>query len=132
MVNFIASIILLGIAVFVITLFPGGKDFIGDITSSVTEKKDNVIEEYERVRGEVDEITDTVTETKDNIEETVDAVGAAVDTASDALDKINELLGDEDEVTDEDIKNKTSYAVKIDAITDAARPITIGNGTIEN
>jgi pyruvate, water dikinase len=30
-------------------------------------------------------------------------------------------------ITDEDIKNKTSYAVKIDAITDAARSLPIGN-----
>lgn len=29
-------------------------------------------------------------------------------------------------ITDEDIKNKTSYAVKIEAITDAARPLEIG------
>lgn len=28
-------------------------------------------------------------------------------------------------VTDEDISNKTSYAVKIDAITDAARPLRL-------
>ncbi len=29
-------------------------------------------------------------------------------------------------VTDEDIENRTSYAVKIDAVTDAARPLAIG------
>jgi hypothetical protein len=29
-------------------------------------------------------------------------------------------------VTDEDIKNRTSYAVKIGAVTDAARPLAIG------
>jgi len=29
-------------------------------------------------------------------------------------------------VTDEDVEHKTSYAVKIGAITDAARPLTLG------
>jgi len=29
-------------------------------------------------------------------------------------------------ITDEDIKNKTSYAIKIGAITDAARPLEFG------
>ncbi|MBD3218015.1 MAG: pyruvate, phosphate dikinase [candidate division Zixibacteria bacterium] len=32
-------------------------------------------------------------------------------------------------VTDEDIKNRTSYAVKIGAVTDAARPLKIGNSS---
>lgn len=31
-------------------------------------------------------------------------------------------------VTDEDIRQRTSYAVKIDAVTDAARPLTLGRG----
>ena len=31
-------------------------------------------------------------------------------------------------ITDEDIKNRTSYAVKIGAISDAALPLTMGNG----
>jgi len=30
-------------------------------------------------------------------------------------------------ITDKDIANKTSYAIKIGAITDAARPLTIGS-----
>ena len=29
-------------------------------------------------------------------------------------------------ITDEDIKNRTSYAVKIGAVTDAARPLEFG------
>jgi len=29
-------------------------------------------------------------------------------------------------VTDEDIENKTSFAIKIGAVTDAARPLVIG------
>lgn len=33
-------------------------------------------------------------------------------------------------VTDEDIKNKTSYAVKIDAVTDAARELPIGKTSV--
>jgi len=32
-------------------------------------------------------------------------------------------------VTDEDIARKSSYAVKIGAVTDAARPLVLGNGT---
>ena len=35
-------------------------------------------------------------------------------------------------ITDKDIKNKTSYAVKIGAITDAARPLPIGNKVSKN
>jgi hypothetical protein len=31
-------------------------------------------------------------------------------------------------VTDEDIANRTSYAVKIGAVTDAARPLPLGKG----
>ena len=34
-------------------------------------------------------------------------------------------------ITDEDIKNKTSYASKIDAITDAARSLPVGNTIIK-
>ncbi len=45
--------------------------------------------------------------------------------------KTNGLL-DVHIITNEDIKNKTSYAVKIDAITDTARSLTIGNGSVEN
>ena len=35
-------------------------------------------------------------------------------------------------ITDEDIKNKTSYAVKIGAVTDAARPLPIGTKVSKN
>ena len=97
MVNFIASIILLAIAVFVISLFPAGKEFIGNITDTFTEKKGNVVEEYERVKGEVEDITETVTETKEKVEKTIDTVSGAVDTASETLDKVNELLGDDED-----------------------------------
>ncbi|MBD3290650.1 pyruvate, phosphate dikinase, partial [candidate division KSB1 bacterium] len=34
-------------------------------------------------------------------------------------------------ITDEDIKKKTSYAVKINAVTDAARPLAMKNNSIE-
>jgi hypothetical protein len=34
-------------------------------------------------------------------------------------------------VTDEDIANKTSYAVKIDAVTDAARPLLLKDGACQ-
>ena len=33
-------------------------------------------------------------------------------------------------VTDEDIARKTSYAAKIGAVTDAARPLPLGSGRI--
>ena len=39
--------------------------------------------------------------------------------------RISELL-DVHLVTDEDIKNRTSYAIKIGAVSDAARPLTMG------
>jgi hypothetical protein len=32
-------------------------------------------------------------------------------------------------VTDNDIANKTSYAAKIDAVTDPAKPLTLKGGT---
>jgi len=97
MANIFATIILLGITVFVVSLFPGGKDFIGSITGSLNDKKTNVVEEYERVKGEVGEITDTVKETKEKVDKTIDTLGNAVDTASDTLDKVNSFLGDDDD-----------------------------------
>jgi F0F1-type ATP synthase membrane subunit b/b' len=100
MTNFIASIILLLIAAFVISLFPGGREFFGDIADVFTEKKTNVVEEYERVKGEVEEVKDTVIETKEKVEDTVDTVNEAVDTASDALDKVNDLVGNDEEETE--------------------------------
>jgi hypothetical protein len=35
-------------------------------------------------------------------------------------------------VTDDDIEKKTSFAAKIGAVTDAARPLTLGNKTGED
>jgi hypothetical protein len=43
----------------------------------------------------------------------------------------NEGLLDVHYVTDEDIEKQTSYAVKIDAVTDAARPLRLGQRTRE-
>jgi pyruvate,water dikinase len=34
-------------------------------------------------------------------------------------------------VTDEDIAKSTSYAVKIDAVTDAARPLPLGTAALD-
>jgi hypothetical protein len=38
----------------------------------------------------------------------------------------SEALLDVHFVTDEDIRKQTSYAAKIDAVTDAARPLQVG------
>lgn len=93
MVNFIASIILLGIAIFVITLFPGGRDFMGNIADTFTEKTDNVVEEYERVKGEVIEVKEKVDDTKTKVENAVDTVNDAMDSVGDAIDGVNEMIG---------------------------------------
>lgn len=111
--NFIATLLLLAIAVLLVGIFPGGREFLGNIIDSVTEKRDNVVEEYERVKGEVEDIKNTVSETKKKVEETVDTANKAVKTVSDTLDKVNERLSndekdalaegagsDEDEVTE--------------------------------
>ncbi|MFH0838442.1 MAG: hypothetical protein V1880_04230 [Patescibacteria group bacterium] len=96
MANIIATIILLAISIFVINLFPMGKEFLGSIMDSFHEKKTNVMEEYERVKAEVDDINKTVTETKSKVEKTVETVGNAVDTAANALDKVNSFLGNDE------------------------------------
>ncbi len=102
MTNFIVSTILLVISIFVISLFPAGNEFLGSIVDSFNEKKTNVTEEYDRVKGEVEDIKATVTETKEKVEETVETANKAVKTVSSVLDKINNLLGrnEADEVTE--------------------------------
>lgn len=96
MANLLATIVLLFIAVFIINLFPFGKDFLGGITDSFNEKKENVVEEYEKVKGTVDDITEKVTETKEKVEGVVETVSDVVDKTSDAIDTANEFLGGEE------------------------------------
>ena len=103
MVNFIASVVLLLIALFIVTLFPGGRDFIGDIKSDITEKTNNVVEEYERVKTGVGEVTDKVNEATTQVGNAIDTVNDAVDSAAGAINSVNSLInGDEnEEVTEE-------------------------------
>jgi len=99
MTNIIATVILLAITFFVINLFPMGKNFIGSILDSFNEKRTNVMEEYERVKGTVDEVKTTVTETKENIDNTIEGVNKAVDSASEAVDSLNKIVGKDEEGT---------------------------------
>lgn len=102
--NFIATLILIIITLFVINLFPMGKNFIGSIVDAFNEKRTNVTEEYDRVKDKVDEVKTTVTETKQNIDNTIDSVNKAVDSASEAVDSLNQIVGkDETGTTKTDV-----------------------------
>jgi methyl-accepting chemotaxis protein len=97
--NFIATLILIIITLFVVNLFPMGKSFFGSIVDSFHEKTTNVTQEIERVKGKVDEVKTTVTETKQNITNTIDSVNKAVDSASEAVDSLNKIVGKDEEGT---------------------------------
>lgn len=68
---------------------------MGNLTSTFNEKKENVLEEYETVKGKIDDLAATVEETQEQVESAVNTVSSAVDAAGDALDTVNGLLGDE-------------------------------------
>lgn len=102
MTNIIATVILLAISLFVINLFPMGRDFIGNIIDTFHEKQANIMEEYERVKGTVDEVTTTVTETKEKVDNAIEDVNKAVDSASKAMDSVNKLVGKDEEESEAD------------------------------
>lgn len=95
--NFIATIILIGITLFVLNLFPFFRDWTSGIRNEVNEKTGNVVQEYERVKGEVEEISGKVKDTKEKVEDTLDTVGKAVDTAGNIIDKVDGALKGDDE-----------------------------------
>lgn len=93
MTNFLATLILLVISFFVVNLFPAGHDFIGSIMDSFNQKTTNVVQEYDRLKGQVDEVTTTIKDTKEQVDKTVEAVSSAATSASKALDQVNQMLG---------------------------------------
>lgn len=109
--NFIVTVILIIITLFVINLFPMGKNFLGSIVNTFHQKQTNVMNEYERVKDSVDEVTTTVTETKKKVDNAVENVNKAVDTASEAMDSVNKLVGkDEEDTTKTDVAPVTTTA----------------------
>lgn len=99
--NFIATIILIAISIFVINLFPMGREFLGSIVDTFNDKKANITEEYQDIKGKVDKVTGAVVETKEKVDTAVEDVNKAVDSVSDAVDSANKFLGDEDKETEE-------------------------------
>jgi len=93
MVNFILTLILIGITFFVLNLFPFFQDWTSDIRNNINEKKNNVVEEYDRVKDEIGDISEKVEDTKETVENTIETVGNAVDTAGNLIDKVDGVLG---------------------------------------
>jgi len=96
--GFIAKVIILVIMGVLLFQFPFVRDFGTNLKASLQEKQANIISEYDRIKGKVDDTVDKVNATKEKVEDTVDAV-------SDAVNKVNGLLGgddDEDEAAEED------------------------------
>jgi|GEM_PF-3290951 len=93
--NFIVTVILLAITLFVINLFPMGREFLGSIVDTFNEKRTNVMQEYEDIKGTVDKVTGAVTETKDKVDTAVTDVNKAVKSVQDAADSANKFLGDD-------------------------------------
>jgi len=126
MINFILTLILIGITFFVLNLFPFFKDWTNGIRGDINEKTNNVVEEYDRVKGEIEGISETVTDAKDKVNNTLDTVGRVVDTAGNMLDKVDNVLGTSeddtpiDEANDEVIEDQTGPLVagENDAIDD--------------
>ena len=95
--NFIATLILIGITLFILNLFPFFQDWTEGIRNDINEKKNNIVEEYIRVQGKVDEATSKIVDTKDKIDNTIDKIGEAVDAAGQAMDTVDGLINPEDE-----------------------------------
>ena len=108
--NFIATIILIIISLFVINLFPMGKEFLGSIVDTFHQKQTNVIQEYEDLKGKVDTVTTAVTETKDKVDTAVTDVNKAVKSVQDAADSANKFLGDEGDTTKKVVAPTTDTA----------------------
>ncbi|MDH5597108.1 MAG: hypothetical protein OEY44_03315 [Candidatus Peregrinibacteria bacterium] len=99
--NFIVGILVLIILIFVLSLFPFFRGWTDGLVGIFNEKKENVTEEYDRVKGEVEEIGDKITETKEKVESTIDTVSEAVEAVGEAADKVSGVLGDEEAETEE-------------------------------
>ncbi len=98
MKNFITYLALIGITVFLFTLFPQGREFMADVKTDFLEKKGNVTEEYERIKGKVTDISDKAMEAKAKAEALAATVNDTIDTVQATSDKINEIFNLKEEV----------------------------------
>lgn len=96
------KIIIVILAIYILIQIPFIRNIYDNIKEDILDKRDNVTEEYDRVKDKVDDITDKAKEAKDKVDDTVDAVGDVVDTVSDTADKIGDLVGGDDDEDDED------------------------------
>jgi uncharacterized protein YoxC len=102
MLGKLIKIIIVILVIYLLIQIPYIKNIYNNIKEDILEKRDNVAEEYDRVKDKVEDITDKVGEAKEKVEDTVDAVGDAVETVSEAADKIGDLVGGDDEEEEEE------------------------------
>lgn len=98
MKNFFTYLALMGITLFLFTLFPQGREFMADVKSDFQEKKANVTQEYERIKGKVTDISDKAMEAKAKAEALAATVNDTVDTVQATSEKINEIFNLKEEV----------------------------------
>jgi len=83
----------LGIILFLMLLFPFFRNAVGDFLSGFVDKKDNVVEEYERVKEGVGSFTDTVQNTQQDLEKTIDTVNQTAEDVKTMKEQFDELKG---------------------------------------
>lgn len=65
---------LLGITFFILMLFPFGRNFFLTLLGAADAKRDNVVEEYERIKGTVDGVTEKISATEKKLNDTLETV----------------------------------------------------------
>jgi hypothetical protein len=97
-----AYIIIILVGCYVLYQIPIIKESADAIQSSFIEKRDNAVNEYQRVKEKVDGVTEKVVDTTEKVENTAKAVNSAVNAVGETADKISGLVGSdkEEEKTD--------------------------------
>jgi len=94
------KLLIVVVALYLLMKIPYVNNVMNNIKADIFEKRDNVVNEYERVKDKVTQTKQKVDDTVNTVENTVDKVGETVDKVGEAADKVGDLFGGDEEKTD--------------------------------
>jgi len=107
MVGKLIKLLIVIVAVYLLMQIPYVSEKLSGIKADIFQKRDNIVNEYERVKDKVTQTKEKVDDTVQTVEETVDKVGEATDKIGEAANKVGEVFSGDKEATDTQTDEQT-------------------------
>lgn len=78
----------IGIILVIYSLFPNGKAFFSNLANGLTDQTNEIVEDYEGAKSEIQETVNTVNQTQESINETIDNVNQSMEKLQETTDKL--------------------------------------------